>query len=165
MDNKELNRYLRSEARVMGLCDQWYDGWEKDSTRQELIEKYVRGIDFCISHDFPCLDFIRENFPRFQLRENGIYVDEGGVIERAGVVIVLGDSDLVVRVSGFMVCTLYVRHGSHVDVDVSGSGRVFIECYDESVVRVSAVEESKAFVYHYGGSVEFEGSVVVREKG
>ena len=164
MDYGSLNRLLRDEARDYGLCDQWYDGWELDCTREELICKYLRGIDFCILHDYPSLDFIRENFPLYQLHANGIYLDDSMDVDCSGMLVSLGSSNLRITISGYVSCPLYLRHDSVVDVKVSGGARVFIECYDRVRLSIDCGIDSKVFVYRYGGSVSFVGNVLIREK-
>ena len=63
---------LRDRARELGLCNQWYKGWKKEESKQELIDKYIRGIDFCIEHDYPKLDFVRAYFSKKILNSNGV---------------------------------------------------------------------------------------------
>ena len=52
---------LKREAISKGLCKQWTDDWH-DETLDTLCEKYVDGIDFCISNDYPSTLYMKKNF-------------------------------------------------------------------------------------------------------
>lgn len=163
-NTKELNRMLRDRARMLGLCDQWYDGWEKKETKQQLIEKYLRGIDFCIKHDYPNLDFIKANFPKDLLIVNGIFVDENVDASNLKTAVLLGQSKGGIIYNWQRCGNIYLRHNSDLTIEVTDGARVFIEIYEDSHLKVSADNYSKAFVYQHGGTVEAEGNVTVRDK-
>jgi hypothetical protein len=164
MKEKELNNLLRNKARQLGLCDQWYKDWGDNETMQQLLEKYLRGIDFCIKHDYPNLDFARKVFPRDILIANGIFLDSHVDADNLMRSVVIGNSIGVLRYSGNRTGNIYVRHSSEVTIEVKGDSKVFIEAYDHCIVRVVCDKDSKAFVYWHGGSVYSEGNVTIRDK-
>lgn len=164
MDNRELNKALRDRARDLGLCDKWYDEWDKDCTRQELIEKYLKGIDFCIKHDYPKLYFIKTFFPNEQLAMNGIFVDENIDALNVNTAVALGKSTGTIRYEGQHAGTIYTRHESSIEVTAMEGARVFVEVWDDSKVKVITDEESKAFVYWHGGEIVRSGNVTVRNR-
>lgn len=168
MENKELNKVLKARAIELGLCDKWQDEWDKDETKQELIEKYLRGIDFCIAHDFPKLEFIREYFPKKLLEKNGVFVDEAigrrDDVAAKETVVLLGRSQAELHYDGLGMGNIYVRHQSEVTIVARGWSRVFVECYEDSVVNVSSEDEGKVFVYQHGGVVNAEGRVLIRDR-
>ena len=51
-----LNSELRGHAVSYGLCTQWQGDWQNNKSQQELIGMYIRGIDFCIEHDYPTVE-------------------------------------------------------------------------------------------------------------
>ena len=156
---------LRDRARQLGLCDQWYDQWDKEETKQELIEKYLKGIDFCIKHDYPKPDFIRAYFPNSILVKNCIFLDtlnvETSNLSRA---VFLGKSNGRITYDGVKAGNIYLRHESELDVKATGGARVFIETYEGCRLNVEAKENSKVFVYRHGGEVHVSGNVMVRDK-
>lgn len=164
MKEKELNNILRNRARQLGLCDPWYEDWSDNETMQQLLEKYLRGIDFCIKHDYPNLDFARKVFPRDILIANGIFLDSSIDASNLMRSVVIGNSIGVLRYSGNRTGNIYVRHSSEVTIEVTGGSKVFIEAYDNCIVRVMCDKDSKAFVYWHGGSVYHEGNVTIRDK-
>lgn len=69
----ELKEILMHEARQKGIC---VDGFKemRSSDRRELIEYYLRTIDWSLERNYPSLDFIRANFP--DCEDYGIFLDK-----------------------------------------------------------------------------------------
>ena len=127
MENKELNKALRERARELGLCDQWYKEWDKNSSKQELIKKYLDGIDFCIKHNYPNIEFAKAYFPKNLLRLNCIFIDDRFDIQNANKVVTLGKSSGRIQYEGLMTGDVYVRHQSLVEINAKDGARVFVE--------------------------------------
>ena len=163
MKRDELNTVLRDQARELGLCDEWYGGW-KNETKQQLIEKYLKGIDFCIKHDYPSLDFIERNFDEETLIENGIFVNHYIEAENTRMVVALGNSSGSLRYNGVCSCEVYVRHNSEVDITAADGAKVFVEVYEQGKIHITSSGAAKVFVYKHGGDVVYEGNVKVRNK-
>lgn len=164
METKNLNKTLRDRARELGLCDQWYKEWDKNSTRQELIDKYLNGIDFCIANDYPNIAFIKEYFPDSLLRKNEIYLNGTAEVKNARKVVLLGESKVNAVVDGMVSSDIYVRHGSELNVVATDGARVFVEMYEDSNVKAVADAESKIFIYQHGGYAEGGRNVNIRDK-
>lgn len=167
MEGKELNKVLKDRAIEFGLCKEWQKEWDAGTTRQELIDKYLRGIDFCIEHDYPKKEFIKKTFPDELLHRNGIFVDEAFSCDGRSpfnTVVLLGDSIGELDLEDHGSWDVYVRHGSVANIRVTEGAKAFIETYDDSVTTVKTDDDSKAFVYQHGGSVTAEGNVTVRDK-
>lgn len=165
MKDKELNKILRDRARELGLCDKWYKEWKGSSSKQELIEKFLRGIDFCIKNDYPKKEFIKAYFPNGLLRENGVFVDDkisGTNLHRT---VLLGETCGELKYDGYEVGKVYVRHQSVVKIVACDRARVFVECYDDTKVDAVATDNARIFVYHHGGDLEnISGNVIVRDR-
>ena len=164
MDNKELNIVLRKRARDLGLCDQWYEDWDLNSPKEVLIDKYLKGIDFCIKNDYPNLDFIKAVVPEKMLADNGIFADCSVVKSNMKTAVLLGKSNGIIRYDGLGTGNVYLRHQSELTLEVSGGARVFVEVYDDCRLNVVATGMSKVFVYWHGGKVNASGNVTIRDK-
>jgi len=164
MDSKELNKVLKGRAIELGLCEKWQSEWDKEETKQELIEKYLKGIDFCISHDYPKLEFIKAYFPKNLLFQNGIFVDDKVDAINIKTAVLLGESSGKVRYEGLRAGSVYVRHSSVLRIEAVEGARVFVEIYDDCIVTVTADEHSKVFIYQHGGHVKSDGNVIIRDK-
>ena len=168
MKDRELNKLLKDGAVLLGLCDKWQDEWDIRSTKEELINKYIKGIDFCIKHDYPSKDFIKDCFPKYLLNSKGIFVDEkngdSDDFSKAETVVLLGECRAAICYSSPCSKSVYIRHKSYADISVLGGAVAFIEMYDDSHLNLYTDMDSKAFVYLHGGSVESAGNVVVRDR-
>lgn len=151
MEGKELSIALREMARVQGkpLCDEWYGMWSDDTDIDGLLDRFVRGFDFCVDNDYPPLDFCRRNFKTEDLHRRKIYLDEEVNITEAenGYYIFLGDCKGRVIIDGFLAVTVYLRHTSVVDVVARNGARVFVTYYDSCSGTVTSDEYSKVKRY------------------
>lgn len=148
-----LSDRMKSEAVGLGLCSEWTAGWEDKSSKDAMVEKFVRGIDFCIQHDWPSCEAIKRDFGDV-IHEHGVYVDEACHITNSPVVVLNGSCDASGIYDGHTVATIYVRHKSKLRLLVGGMAKVRVCLYDESEVSVSVKGYAKCSVYRYGGSVK-----------
>ena len=136
MTGKELSIVLRELAcnQPTPLCKQWTEEWKDDTDFNTLVDKFVRGQDFCIQNNYPPLDFIRKNVSKEDLHRHNIYIDEEVNIESAisGYYIFLGKCTGSITANGYSAVTIYVRHESKIDVTASGAARVFVSYYENS---------------------------------
>lgn len=58
--NKNISLKMKNEAVSLGLCDKWQEEWTAQTTKEEMIEKFIRGQDFCIKHDWPSVSQIKK---------------------------------------------------------------------------------------------------------
>lgn len=158
-----LSDELKFMARGAGLCDQWFGEWGEPNT-DELIDKFTRGIDFAIKHNFPTNEYIHEHFDTSTLRRHGVYVDDVVCVENKPFVVTQGKSVGALQFNNLAVSSVYARHDSNLTIRAIGGSKVFLRVYDNARVRVYASPSSKVFVYRYGGEIETDGNVIVRER-
>jgi hypothetical protein len=163
-----LNRILRAQAISHGLCKQWTEEWDLVGDMEELVDKYKRGLDFCIEHDYPSNAFIKEHFDADFLQENHIYVDaDVSVLEGpSDVYVVQGESVVDLHFKDYVVATVWVRHASHANIFVSCNARVFVHVYDKSNCFVNQFGESRVFVKKHSeeSKVTTCGKITYKEK-
>lgn len=158
-----LSDRMKREARALGLCDQWYSEWKDNSSKDEMIDKFINGIDFCIEHDWPNVNEMKELF-QDRMHDHGIYADEQVSLHNCTLSILNGGCRCEARYDGFGSGEIYVRHNSTLDIDVSGLSRVVIDVYDSAFVNVKCDGASKVYVYLYGGNASVSGNVIVRNR-
>lgn len=164
MKERGLSEKLRGEAVALGLCAQWAAEWADDASGDELVEKFVRGIDFCIEHDWPSVKVMKECFGGV-IHAHGVYADENVECRNAPVAVLNGCCVADISYSGTAAGDVYVRHSSEARVAVHGLARCFVSVYDEGEVSVECDEGAKCFVYLHGGRVRKAlGDVVVRDR-
>ena len=137
-NDTEVSKELKSVAVGLGLCKEWQKDW-RDEDKHSMCEMYVRGIDFCISNDYPSAEYMKENFDGI-MQEHNIYVDDHKDIKVNGKGVyrgvINGNSEINIDFSGFKIVDLYVRHNSKVNITIGGLTKVHVSVYDNAVVNM-----------------------------
>lgn len=143
-----LSETLKQQAVDLGLCRPWTEAWG-DCDQQELIDKYKKGIDFCIDKQYPSNEFIKANFDRALLNANLIFVDEHISLDDApsGIYIINGECTGTIRFAPWTAATVYVRHKSNVTIIADDFAKVFVRVYDEANAKVVELDEAVIKVY------------------
>lgn len=143
-----LNQQLKNEAVSLGLCRQWQSGWDEDRTDSQLAVMFRKGQDFCIEHDWPSLDCIRENFPTPILEANGIYVD--AAVEKEllnGTYIFLGECNATLRFPRWTAAMVWLRHDSRATIIADEFCKIQVRLYDRAEVEVSQSDDAKVRIF------------------
>lgn len=74
MSNK-VTKHLAKAAQANGICTPWLNELKSLDDKDALVDMYIRGIDFCLEHDYPSNDFIRENF-KGVMEKHGVFLDD-----------------------------------------------------------------------------------------
>ena len=177
MNEKELSVLLRNDARRLGLCDKWFGEWKDNTSKQELINMYKRGIDFAIERRWPAKQFILHHFPQELLRQNGILVDD---IRSYPVrdpstrrlvylknFVLIGNSSTVIRYTFRPhMCNVWAMDSSHVKVEVKYGAFILIHLFDNATADVMTDLASTCTVIRHSANttVSREGCVTVKEE-
>lgn len=143
-----LSETLKQQAVDLGLCRPWTEAWD-DCDQQELIDKFVKGIDFCLERNWPTPEFIKANFDRDLLNANLIFVDEYLDFDMmpSGVYVINGECTGTIRFAPWTAATVYVRHTSNVRIIADDFAKVFVRLYDEAEAVVDSDESAVVKVY------------------
>lgn len=159
-----LNRELKGGAVMRGLCAQWTGRWNRDLSKDELMDMYVEGIDFCIERDWPSVEYMTRNFSRSERNRHGIFVNEkvGHVGTKAYVLNGYCDGSVMFGVGEAV--SMYVRHNSKIEIQATNNARVFVSVYDNAEVAASADMGAKVFIYKHSDrcSIKTNGDVHIR---
>lgn len=128
MKDKELNKRLREMAREIGMCHEFDSTWGDDDDMDKLFERFKDGIDFCIEHDFPPLDFITRNVSKEVLHKHKVYVNEDVDIStsESDIYVFMGRCKGRLEFKGFAVATVYLLHDSNIKIEKGEFTKVFI---------------------------------------
>lgn len=156
------SQLLRNLARKAGLCDKWFSEWSDNESDDALLERYIKGIDFCILHDYPSLPIIRSTFDEDTLRRHNIYLDAKSVTVNSPqpVSVFLGASKANVMASAYSVSDIYVRHNSKLRIHARDHAIVAVTVYDNSEIVVTYEGQAKVFIYN-----KSKMSTIVAQKG
>lgn len=164
MKERQLSDKMKAEAIGLGLCQQWTNEWEDNTSKDEMVRKFVRGIDFCIDHNWPDVKTIKRQFGDV-IHNHGVWADENVSVTNAPMTILNGECVCDATFDGTGAGEVYVRHGSVLRVKATGYARVFVTLRDAGEVYAETEGHAKVFVYRYGGEVKIAaGDVTVREK-
>ncbi len=155
----ETIKQLKIDGTSKGLCEQWQKKLTKSSGVKRLSELYIRGIDFCISENFPTLEFLRENF-KGKCEQHGIFIDDVVKSEENFLHMVLNGSCVAdLEYNGYSVLNLYVRHDSKASIVVKDHVLLTIDAFDDSEIVVKTESRyCKVIVNLYGNaSLEHQG--------
>lgn len=145
--NMEVIEQLRKDAIANGLCNLWQRKLSGNLDVQELVRLYIDGIDFCISHDYPSLDFLRKNFKK-KSEKHGVYIDsEVKGLMNQNELVLNGDCKALLEYNGNAVARLWVRHGSVASINACGIANVSVDVYDDAKVYVAATKGAEISVY------------------
>ncbi|WP_280646686.1 MULTISPECIES: hypothetical protein [unclassified Dysgonomonas] len=120
---------------------------------ESMVKLFIRGIDFCISEDFPTLEFIRVNF-KGKCEQYGAFVDdEVNGRKNAPDTVLNGNCKAMMEYDGFTVSRIFIRHNSQAAVIASDNAMVTIDAFDNSNLAVAtAGNSSQIFVNLYGNA-------------
>lgn len=141
---------LAKQAKLSGICSEWYEELKEIRNVEELATMYIRGIDFCLSNDFPSNEYLKRFKGKFE--PFGIHLDEDFANINGRKIVILGKSSAKVDITEFSVSEVFVKNASRLDVSASGHSFVMIDAFDNSEVFVSSFDEAKIVVNKYGNA-------------
>lgn len=148
----QLNQYILEQAKANGICTDWATLIQQAGTKDELMEMYVKGIDFCLEHNFPSNADLLEQMGKDGLAKYGVYVDLSQSIVNPSFLVALGECKISSEWTGYSAAQSYVKHNSKLSCQVKDNTFVVIDCFDNSSVNVVATNESKVLVNVYGNA-------------
>lgn len=151
----KIGKELAIAAKRKGICKEWFNNMKLIDDKDALIEMYVKGIDFCLANDFPNNDYIRANFAG-KMESYGVHLDESLNTSNDRRVVALGRCIGRVKVDGFGVSEIFLKHESNIEVIANDNCFVMIDMFDNSKLHVIASGDAKVCINHYGGDLNTE---------
>lgn len=153
----ELQQLLLRDGREAGMCEEFRDELRSGpKTIAELCAMYHRGLDFCIEHKFPSLDFMKEHLDAEEIKRHGIYISNG-ISERQTNVVVLGDACVSIRVPNYCTCDITATDQAKVSVRLGIGAFCYVSLHNHASVLVAEkADEAKlnASVFDSACSIE-----------
>lgn len=162
----KLSCELKDEGRQLGMCDDIYNIWSGYESVDDLCQLYADNMEFIINHPNWRLNKTLKKYASDEIRhKHGIYIDEKAILNNVGDIIVNGKSDITLNVDDGSVVEIYVREDSVLNVCLKNGSVAYINVYDNASVNIKAEEQSKGFIYKYGGVVGgTTGNVTIRDR-
>lgn len=164
--SKRISIELRNKARELGLCNEWFNEWSDTSSKQELIDRYITGIDFALQHHYPTNQYIKDNFELELLRKNNILVDDERNLLNPSVAVILGNTKTKIRVNGFSRSIIYVRDKSEVDLIVKNCSFVIVHTFDNASVKVETEDKPSVLILKHSkdATIKTTNGIKVKEE-
>lgn len=148
---------LKADGIAKGLCRQWQMKLHAGLSVEELAKLFIQGIDFCISEDYPTLDYLREHYKGL-CEPFGVFVDDE-IPSATNVpdMVLNGACKAMLEYEDYSVSRLYIRHDSEAAVIVSDNAILTIDLFDNAKLHISIVgDDTNVSVNAYGRNVDIE---------
>lgn len=166
MMNK-VARELAKQAKVKGICEEWHKQLKDLTDKHDMVDMYIRGIDFCLSNEFPGNEYIRKNFKGI-MEEQGVFLDDNITLVNFRRCVALGTTKGSIKTTLYKVCEVFAKHESRLNVIAEDNAFVEIDMFDNSVVSVVSSGKAKVYINHYGGNITIneqgESTIKIVEK-
>lgn len=142
------HRQLLQDAQRNGICDAWYQQMRDEKDSRQLLDMYLRGIDFCLLHEYPGMDILK----RYQAEAQaaGIFVDCDGMRRRnPRKTVCLGATAGLVTFDDNHVGSLYIKHDSTITLTARDNAFVMVDLFDKASLVVEAWDDAKICVNVY----------------
>ena len=146
---------LAKQAKSKGICEDWHKQLKALTDKRAMVDMYIRGIDFCLSNEFPNNEYIRDNF-KGVMEEKGVFLDDNIALVNFRRCIALGKTQGEIKITGYKVCEVFAKHESNLNIIVEDNAFVEIDMFDNSVVSVTSSAKAKVHINRYGGALTFD---------
>lgn len=149
----KIAKELAKEAKRKGICESWHDDLKKlGDNKKAMVAMYVKGIDFCLSNDYPSNEYIRENF-KGVMEDFGVFLDDTINLVNYRRCIALGRTNGRVEIASYGVCEVFAKHDSELRIIAKDNAFIEIDIFDNAVVYVHAQDRAKVHINRYGGNI------------
>lgn len=155
-----VSEMLKEQAVNLGLCVAWAKEWGSP-TKEQLVDMYIKGLDFCILHNYPSNEFIKNNFGKIA-EDKGVFTDAKVDLLNPSITILNGNCTGQVVLTGFASRDIHVRHNSNVKIIVRDFAKAFVRVYDKGHAVIENESDSRSFLYQKGGTATVSGDVKIR---
>ena len=164
MTQNALSKTLKQEAIELGLCLQWQEEWQEEASNQSLIDKYFEGLDFPTKHHWPSNSFIKENFEKELLWQNNIFVDDTRSVLNPKKMVVLGTSNIKIRVNAHNRSVIYIRDNSKVEMIVKNDAFAIVHLFEQANVSIETLDKPNVLVLKHSNDAKCSSSRNVKIK-
>src|SRR5690606_34130965 len=127
---------IHALAKAAGACPEGVQAILERGKPEELISLYKEKIDFCMEQNFPSNEYLEENLDPLLLASHGIILnrtikinnsDLMALLREPEFVVLLGESDLEMKVGNYSVAQIYIKHSSKAKLSIEGNAFVVID--------------------------------------
>lgn len=148
-----IAKTLARDAKKKGICEEWHKELLRTTEKEDMIRMYIRGIDFCISNNYPSHEYMRENF-KGVMEKFGVFLDDKVDEANPEIAVCHGTTSGSLTYYGYATGEVIIKDKSEIKIAASDNAFVMVDVFDDAVVKVIASGDAKVCVNRYaGGSV------------
>lgn len=161
-----LNKDLKDQAVALGLCGDWQKLWGKDWSREKMVERMYKGLDFCLQYHYPSNDFILKHFDLDFRRKSNVFVNDKYSVVNPKESLVLGTSDVTFRYNGHSYGNIHIRDNSSAKVIARNLSLVIVHLYENASVTAEQYDNAKVVLVKHSTNVHIAApsNIKVREE-
>lgn len=129
-----------------------YNKFQSAKSKDELVQIYIEGIDFCLSNEFPSNEYIKKHFVGV-MENHGVYLDNFINLVNPAQVVVLGETEGDIRVNGYAVSRIFIKHQSNLKINAGDHAFVMIDIFDDANMEIKASGDARVCINRYGGTI------------
>lgn len=152
----ELNEDLRNQAIHLGLCSEWQNLWKKDWSKEKMVERMYKGIDFCLKHHYPSNEYILKHFDLDFRRKHNVFVNDRYSVCNPEKSLVLGNSCIKFRYNAGNSASLHARDSSEIEVTAKTRSFVVLHLHDSAKAKVRQYDMAKVVVISHSKDVSID---------
>lgn len=132
----DVNR-LYDYGKVKGACLDGLEIIKSANSEQELIELFIKKIDFCLLEDFPNKQYLLDNGGEY-LANNQVYIDAECVLDGSVKAVLMGTTKGSLNVDNYDVSELYLSHTSSLSITATDNAYLSVELFGRSQLSINA---------------------------
>lgn len=149
----KIAKELAKEAKRKGICESWHNELKRlDDNKKAMVAMYVKGIDFCLSNDYPSNEYIRANF-KGVMEDFGVFLDDNINLVNFRRCISLGATNGRIEITSYGVCEVFAKHDSELRIIAKDNAFVEVDIFDNAIIYVHAQDRAKVHINRYGGKI------------
>ena len=162
----ELNKDLRNQAIALGLCQEWQNSWNKDWSKEKMVERFYKGLDFCLKHHYPSNDYILKHFDLEFRRKSNVYVNDRYSVCNPKQSLVLGESEITFRYNAWGNGSIHVRDNSTAKIYARNKSFVIVHLYENAYVTAEQTDKATIVLIKHSPNVTIvaEKNIKVKEE-
>ena len=142
----DLNKELKNQAIALGLCQHWQDSWKKDWSREKMVERMYKGLDFALIHHWPSNNFILKHFDQDFRRRSNVYVNDIYSVCNPKQSLVLGTSEITFRYNACGNGYIHIRDNSSAKVFAKNKSFVIVHLYENAFLEAEQTDKATIVV-------------------
>ena len=149
----ELNKDLRNQAIALGLCNDWQELWKKDWSKEKMVERMYKGLDFCLKYHYHSNDYILKHFDLDFLRKSNVYVNDKYSVCNPKQSLVLGSSEITFRYNAWGNGYIHVRDNSYAKIFAKNKSFVIVHLYENAYVTAEQIDKATIVLIKHSPNV------------